>query len=110
MATNTARKQQTPQQRRKQPTAPLSAPEQRPPQRDEGVSITVPLADELPRSTSRLVHIDVHLRGSHGETMRRLREALNASDVRTADGKHVHSHRDTVRWLMEQIEAGALKQ
>jgi hypothetical protein len=56
-------------------------------------------------SVSRLCHVDGHLRGRHGAVMQRLRIALDQADERLADGKHVHTLPDTLKWLLERIEA-----
>lgn len=72
--------------------------------RDSGATITVPLADDLPPSVSRRVHVNGHLRGPHGAIMIRLRTALNRSHARLRDGRHVHSTPDALKWLLENIE------
>lgn len=72
-----------------------------------GITITIPLGSPLDSSTSHRVHVDAPLKGIHGATMLRLRAALDLGNMRLRDGRHVHTHRDALMWLMEAIEAAA---
>lgn len=65
-------------------------------------AIELPLG---PRSTgygSKQTHLDVKLRGPAAGFVDRLKRGLNAQDARLADGKHVRSAGDAIRWLIDQ--------
>lgn len=64
-----------------------------------GIEVPLLLADTgyMPR------HADVYFKGSEGETVRGLREALNAAHMRLEDGRHVESNTDALRWLIQEV-------
>jgi hypothetical protein len=72
-----------------------------------GVTITLPLDEAPPASVSHHVRIDGNLRGAHGATLIRLRNALNNQHARLRDGKFVQSYTEALRYLLEQIEEAA---
>ena len=69
------------------------------------ITMVIPLAAPISGSMTHRVHIDGHLRGENGATMIRLRNALDYGNYRLVNGKHVHTYRDVVNWLMESVIA-----
>lgn len=68
------------------------------------VTITVPLGP-LPEKGYRPRHVEVNLQREvpQQEALYRLRVGLNNADTRTANGRHVTSNADALRWLLERI-------
>lgn len=62
-------------------------------------------ADVVPQKLQ--VKFAVHRDDSLRRTLRNLRRRLNASSVRLANGKHVETQADAIRWALERFqEAG----
>jgi hypothetical protein len=89
--------------RKKSNVAEKQPPKQQP-QADGMVTITIPMGPPVDASQSHRVHLDGHLRGDAGAAMIRLRTALDIGNYRTNNGKHVHSFRDAMIWLTEEID------
>ena len=66
------------------------------------VSIEVPLRGEHDLG---LGHVEARLTRPQAAILRRLQDALNSDNHRTANNRHVTSKADVVRWLLEEIEA-----
>lgn len=78
---------------------PLPAPELTP---CCSPGLALPLADSGSGYGSRQTHLDLRLRGAAADFVDRLRRGLNEQSARLADGKHVRSANDAVKWLLEQ--------
>ena len=66
------------------------------------VTLRVPLLDgDPPGHCGR--HVDAQLNADQAWTLKQLRIALDKTDARLANGKHVDGRADVIRWLMEQI-------
>ena len=66
------------------------------------VEITVPIVS-VPDVGYTLVHLQVQLDSRQGETLKRLRMALDESKAQLASGRYVASNADAVRYLLEQV-------
>lgn len=67
------------------------------------VSIHVPLGPTTGHEYSAR-HIDVRLSRRHAEIIRRIRNGLAARHVQLANGRHVESNGDVLRWLLESVD------
>ncbi len=66
----------------------------------ETVTIEVPLRGEYDRGPG---HVDAQLDRRQDGILRRVQDALNFGNCRTASGRYVHSRADAIRWLIEKI-------
>ena len=66
----------------------------------ETVTIEVPLRGEHDRGPG---HVDAQLDRKQAGILRRVQNALNHGNYRTANGRHVNTRADAVRWLIEKI-------
>ncbi len=64
--------------------------------------IDLPLAAPGNGYGAKQTHLDLKLRGAPADFVDRLRRGLNDRSVRLADGKHIRSANDAVKWLIEQ--------
>lgn len=48
-------------------------------------------------------HVDVQLAPAEADLIARLRIGLAAQHAQLADGRHVETHNQTVRWLIQQV-------
>jgi hypothetical protein len=68
------------------------------------VSIPFPIGDSVKDGFCGR-HLDIRLTRVQAQTMRRLQQGLNETDSRMANGKHVDSAADVVRWMLDQVAA-----
>jgi len=97
-----------PAPRTAQPPRPAARPAAKPPAKPEhwrAVAITVPVSDDEPEGyLEREMHLDVRLDRGASAAFRRVQKALNLSNARLANNRHVgNSRADVVRWLFERL-------
>ena len=62
--------------------------------------IEVPLLGDFDKGPG---HVDAQLNRKQATTLRQIQHALDMGDCRMANGKHVNTKADVVRWLIDQI-------
>lgn len=89
---------------------PSSAGESEPPKpaapveiRIEQVTLEAPLAQFRP-DVRQFNHVEARLDPAQAASLRRLYDALDRRHARMANGKHVASAADCVRWLLDQLD------
>ena len=65
--------------------------------------IEVPLLGDFDKGPG---HVDAQLNRKQATTLRQIQHALDMGDYRMANGKHVNTKADVVRWLIDQIGGG----
>lgn len=69
------------------------------------VALSVPVSDDEPEGyLEREMHLDVRLGREASGAFRRLQRALNLTDARLSNGRHVgNSRADVIRWVFERL-------
>ena len=64
------------------------------------ITIKVPLFGDFNKPPG---HVDAQLNRKQATTLRQIQHALDMGDYRMANGRHVHTKADVVKWLIDQI-------